>query len=86
MWVDPNSRWYKAFLCGLPQAGMVCAGSGPYLQSELGARGVHLVFLIQICSIILPMQIVVFSHSPSFRSHRFRREPQHATGDGPGSL
>jgi hypothetical protein len=36
-------------------------------QAGLRARGVQLVFLIQIYSIILPMQVVVFSHLPFFR-------------------
>ena len=58
-----------AFLSGLkmrhfqkPRAGMVISGSGPNLASELFALRLLLVFPIQICSIVLPIQVVVFSH------------------------
>src|SRR6056297_251365 len=45
-----------------PRAGMVISGSGPYLKNELVARRDLLVFPIRICSIVLPIQVVVFSH------------------------
>ena len=45
-----------------PRAGMVISGSGPNLLSELYARRPYLVFPIRICSIVLPIQVVVFSH------------------------
>gem|GEM_PF-3949933 len=45
-----------------PRAGMVISGSGPNLTSELFALRLLLVFPIQICSIVLPIQVVVFSH------------------------
>ncbi len=47
-----------------PLAGMVICGSGPYLNNELrrsttsfDAHSLILVFPIQICSIILPIQV-----------------------------
>lgn len=40
---------------------MVIRGSGPNLIHELEARDSKLVFLIQICSIILPIRVVAFS-------------------------
>src|SRR3546814_19341551 len=45
-----------------PLAGMVICGSGPNLSIELNAHDTSLVFLIQICSIILPIRVVAFSH------------------------
>ncbi|SMD13285.1 hypothetical protein SAMN06295998_1492 [Primorskyibacter flagellatus] len=45
-----------------PRAGMVISGSGPNLARELFALPVVLVFPIRICSIVLPIQVVVFSH------------------------
>lgn len=45
-----------------PLAGMVISGSGPNLAGVLSALSFSLVFPIQICSIILPIQVVVFSH------------------------
>ena len=48
--------------CQKPLAGMVICGSGPNLTVELYALVIHLVFLIQICSIILPIRVVAFSH------------------------
>jgi len=45
-----------------PRAGMVISGSGPNLDAELQTRRARLVFLIPICSIILPIQVFVFSH------------------------
>ncbi len=50
-----------------PQAEMVISGSGPNLHSVLSAPSYVLVFLIQICSIIAPIQVIVFSHSPWHR-------------------
>lgn len=47
-----------------PQAGMVISGLGPNLLLELSARIPALDFLIRICSIVLPIQVIVFSHSP----------------------
>jgi hypothetical protein len=41
---------------------MVICGTGPYLQNELAAHRVLLVFPIQICSINAPIQVVDFSH------------------------
>lgn len=40
---------------------MVIRGAGPNLIHELEARDSKLVFLIQICSIILPIRVVAFS-------------------------
>jgi hypothetical protein len=40
---------------------MVIRGPGPNLIHELEARDSKLVFLIQICSIILPIRVVAFS-------------------------
>ncbi len=45
-----------------PRAGMVISGLGPNLIVELSARRPLLVFSIRICSIVLPIQVVVFSH------------------------
>src|SRR3546814_17365014 len=45
-----------------PLAGMVICGSSPNLSIELNAHDTSLVFLIQICSIILPIRVVAFSH------------------------
>lgn len=52
-----------------PQAGMVICGSGPNLTVVLVALTVvlvalraALVFPLRICSIVLPIQVVVFSH------------------------
>lgn len=39
---------------------MVIRGAGPNLIHELEARDSKLVFLIQICSIILPIRVVAF--------------------------
>jgi len=50
-----------------PRAGMVISGSGPNLNIELCARRLSLVFPIQICSIVAPIQVFVFSHSPWHR-------------------
>jgi hypothetical protein len=50
-----------------PRAGMVISGSGPNLPTELYARRETLVFLIRICSIVLPIQVAAFSHSPWHR-------------------
>ena len=50
-----------------PRAGMVISRLGPNLTLELNARSDQLVFPIQICSITLPIQVVVFSHSPRHR-------------------
>jgi len=47
-----------------PRAGMVISGSGPNLGSELCAQSLTLVFPIQICSIVAPIQVIGFSHSP----------------------
>ena len=47
-----------------PLAGMVICGSGPNLGYELMAHSDFLVFLIQICSIILPIRVVAFFHPP----------------------
>ncbi len=44
-----------------PRAGMVISGLGPNLSDELVARSPKLVFPIQIYSIMLPIQIIVFS-------------------------
>jgi hypothetical protein len=41
-----------------PLAGMVIRGSGPYLCTELVAPEDRLVPAIQICSIILPIQVI----------------------------
>ena len=41
---------------------MVISGSGPSLSNVLIALSTALVFPIQICSIIAPIQVVVFSH------------------------
>ncbi len=41
---------------------MVISGSGPNLIGELITQSPELVFLIQICSIILPIRVVAFSH------------------------
>jgi hypothetical protein len=41
---------------------MVIRGSGPNLIGELITQSPELVFLIQICSIILPIRVVAFSH------------------------
>ena len=41
---------------------MVISGSGPNLSNVLIALSTALVFPIQICSIIAPIQVVVFSH------------------------
>ena len=46
-----------------PRAGMVISGSGPNLGRELFALSLSLVFLIRICSIVLLIQVVVFSHA-----------------------
>lgn len=46
-----------------PLAGMVICGTGPNLFAELDAQDSKLVFLLQICEIILPLQVVAFSHS-----------------------
>lgn len=62
---------------------MVIRGSGPKLIGELCAQSPELVFLIQICSIILPIRVVAFSHpfhpasqgSPLSGSHDERRIP-----------
>ncbi|SDL44116.1 hypothetical protein SAMN04488026_11841 [Aliiruegeria lutimaris] len=45
-----------------PQAGMVICGSGPNLAVVLVALRAALVFPLPICSIVLPIQVVVFSH------------------------
>jgi len=45
-----------------PQAGMVICGSGPNLTVVLVALRAALVFPLRICSIVLPIQVVVFSH------------------------
>ena len=45
-----------------PRAGMVISGSAPYLKSELAARRDLLVLPVRICSIVLPIQVVVFLH------------------------
>lgn len=39
---------------------MVIRGAGPNLFHELEARDSKLVFLIQICSIFLPIRVVAF--------------------------
>jgi hypothetical protein len=41
---------------------MVICGSGPNLTVVLVALRAALVFLLRICSIVLPIQVVVFSH------------------------
>lgn len=46
----------------MPLADMVIRGSGPDLFAGLDAQDSKLVFLLQICSIILPMRVVAFSH------------------------
>ena len=46
-----------------PRAGMVISRLGPNLTFELNARSDQLVFPMQIRSIILPIQVVDFSHS-----------------------
>lgn len=40
-----------------PLAGIVICGAGPNLIHELEARDSKLVFLIQTCSIILPIRV-----------------------------
>ncbi len=45
-----------------PRAEMVISGLGPNLYNVLIALSSHLVFPIQISSIVLPIQVVVFSH------------------------
>lgn len=45
-----------------PRAGMVISGLGPNLTRELFTLPVVLVLPIRICSIALPIQVVVFSH------------------------
>lgn len=46
-----------------PRANMVIRRSGPNFPIELEvALNFHLVFLIQICSIILPIQVIGFLH------------------------
>jgi len=50
-----------------PRAGMEISGSGPNLDTELEALRLLLVFPIRICSIVAPIQVVVFSHSPWHR-------------------
>jgi hypothetical protein len=50
-----------------PRADMVICGSGPSLGAELFAQSSTMVFLIQICSIVAPIQVIDFSHSPSHR-------------------
>jgi hypothetical protein len=47
-----------------PRADMVISGSGPNLEAELEARGLALVFLTRIFSIVAPIQVIGFSHSP----------------------
>lgn len=42
---------------------MVITGSGPNLYVELLAQSLLLVFLIQILSIISPIQVIAFLHS-----------------------
>ena len=54
-----SGLWLRRFQ--KPLAGMVIRGSGPNLIHELDARDSKLVFLIQICSIILPIRVVAFS-------------------------
>jgi hypothetical protein len=54
-----------------PLAGMVISGSGPNLKIELATRRDLLVFPIQIYSIVLPIQVIVFLHSPWHRRYRF---------------
>ena len=44
-----------------PQASMVICGSGPNLAVVLVALRAALVFPLRICSIVLPIQVVVFS-------------------------
>jgi len=39
---------------------MVIRGAGPNLIHELEARDSQLVFLFQICSIVLPIRVVAF--------------------------
>jgi len=54
-----------------PLANMVIRGPGPNLPIELGiALNFHLVFPTQICPIILPIQIIGFSHLPVTRRCR----------------
>ena len=45
-----------------PQAGMVISGLGPNLAAVLIALRAALFFPLRICSIVLPIQVVVFSH------------------------
>ncbi len=54
-----------------PRARMVISGLGPNLHIELSARIAELVFSIRIRSIILLIQVVVFSHSPWHRRYQF---------------
>ena len=54
-----SGLWLRRFQ--KPLAGMVVRGSGPNLIHELEARDSKLVFLAQICSIILPIRVVAFS-------------------------
>lgn len=41
---------------------MVISGAGPKSFLELDAQDIELVFPIQIVSIIVPVQVVAFSH------------------------
>ena len=62
-----------------PRAGMVISGLGPNLSGELAALSPKLVFPNQICSIISPIQSIVFSPPVSgFRLRRLSslRQPQ----------
>jgi len=89
---DARSFWLsgRVIECGLlsglivrhfqkPRAGMVISGLGPNLSGELVARSPKLVFPIQIYSIILPIQVIVFLPPVSdFRLGRLLRlrQPQ----------
>jgi hypothetical protein len=53
LWVQPFQKLLAV---------MMISGSGPTLTIELCARSDQLVFPIRICSIVAPIQVIVFSH------------------------
>jgi hypothetical protein len=60
-----------------PLAGMVICGSDPNLMCELQRSQVFPVFLIQIGSIIAPIQVIDFSYL-FHRKHRILHSIDHA--------
>jgi hypothetical protein len=67
-----------------PLAGMVICGSGPDPSGALQAHSGQLVFPIRICSIILPIQVVGFSHPDVTGAGRLRHDT-HAAAASAGS-